>query len=299
MSAVSIVTCTYNRAHLIGETIQSVLQQTFQDFEYIIVDDGSVDNTKEIVESFHDDRIHYFYHERTGGHLSKLRNYAHTKCKGDFVAYIDSDDLWLEDKLQKQISFLNQNSNVGFSFTDIEVFNKEGIIKKSIYNNKKGEFTGSVFQEMLQNKLVICHTTLVIRKNCLEKTGPMDESMHSGDHDLVFLLSRLYQAHIIFDSLVRVRKHDQNSTSDSKLTLKLLEEHHYSLEKLLHKKLITNSEYRCAVAKSSYSFGVQLQQANEHTPAASYFLKGLKTRPWNLKGWVRWVISLTKQKFGF
>src|SRR5687768_7324152 len=95
---VSVVTCTYNRGHLIGETIRSVLAQTWQNFEYIIVDDGSTDNTLLVVESFHDARIRYIPHERTGGHLSRLRNVAHNQCKGDFIAYVDSDDLWEPDK---------------------------------------------------------------------------------------------------------------------------------------------------------------------------------------------------------
>ncbi len=297
MSEVSIVTCTYNRAHLIGETIKSVLNQTFGDFEYIIVDDGSEDNTEEVVKSFDDARIKYLYHSRTNGHLSKLRNFAHTKCSGDFIAYIDSDDVWESNKLALQIRGLKNNSSIGYSFTDVDHFNEKGIIRKSIYN-KRGTLSGSVFQLMLQNRLIICHTTLVFKKICFDKIGAMDESMHSGDHDFVFFLSRFFDAYVIYEPLVHVRKHSQNSTGSNELSLRLLKEHHKTLDKLLDQELISTKEYTKSVATSSYSFGIQLLNINEFAHARSYFLKCLSIQPWNLKCLIRLFMIFPKQIFG-
>ena len=296
MALVSVVTCTYNRAHLIGETIRSVLQQTLQDFEYIIIDDGSSDNTEDVVRAFNDFRISYFKHDRTGGHLSRLRNFAHTKCHGEFIAYIDSDDIWATDKLTLQIKALQENPASGFSFTDIVIFNKAGTIRSSIYN-KSGFFIGSVFDLMLNNKLIICHTTLVLKRACLETTGPMDETMHSGDHDLVFFLSRLFDACVFYQPLVHVRKHDQNSTSSNELSLRLLKEHHRTLQKLLDKELISNKEYSNAMASTSYSFGIQALAAGAPKAATNYFVTCLKITPWNLKAWVRLLFALPKQVF--
>lgn len=294
MPLVSVVTCTYNRVHLIGETIRSVLQQTLQDFEYIIIDDGSGDNTEEVVRTFNDSRISYYKHDRTGGHLSRLRNFAHTKCQGEFIAYIDSDDIWAPDKLSLQIKALQENPSSGFSFTDIEIFNKSGTIRSSIYN-QSGLFIGSVFDLMLNNKLIICHTTLVLKRSCLETTGPMDETMHSGDHDLVFFLSRLFDACVFYQPLVQVRKHDQNSTSSNELSLRLLKEHHRTLQKLLDKELISNKEYNHAMAHTSYSFGIQALAAGAPKSATDYFLTCLKINPWNLKAWFRLLLVLPKQ----
>lgn len=296
MALVSIVTCTYNRAHLIGETIRSVLQQTLQDFEYIIVDDGSTDNTEDVVQTFKESRISYFKHDRTGGHLSRLRNYAHTKCHGEFIAYIDSDDIWAPDKLTLQIKALRENPSSGFSFTDIEIFNKAGTIRSSIYN-QSGLFIGSVFNLMLSNKLIICHTTLVLKKSSLETTGPMDETMHSGDHDLVFFLSRLFDACVFYQPLVHVRKHDQNSTSSNELSLRLLKEHHRTLQKFLDKKMISNKEYNKAMSITSYSFGIQALSSNAPKAAVHYFSTCLKITPWNLKAWLRLFQTLSKQVF--
>lgn len=280
---VSVVTCTYNRAHLIGETIRSVLVQTLQDFEYIIVDDGSTDETERVVKSFDDPRIKYYQHERTGGHLSRLRNFAHEKCSGDFIAYVDSDDLWEPDKLSTQLAVMIREPKVGFSFTDISTFDIKGTIRRTIYNKPEGTFTGSVFVDMLENRLIICHTTLVVRRSCFEKTGPMDEQMHSGDHDLVFFLSRYFDAHVIYRPLVSVRKHDQNSTSNPSLNIRLLREHHRTLEKLRNQQLISGAEYERAIVLTSYSFGHQLVADGEYNLANEYFWKSWKARPWHMK----------------
>ncbi len=286
MARVSVVTCTYNRGHLIGETIASVLTQTFRDFEYIIVDDGSDDNTEEVVNSFNDERIKYFQHVRTRGHLSVLRNFAHTKCDGEYIAYVDSDDLWEKDKLEIQLNVLGNNPVIGFSFTDIETFNYKGVIQRSLYK-KKGEFTGNVFSQMLWNKLIICHTTLLIRRSCLDKIGPMDETMHSGDHDRVFYLSRYFDAFVVFRPLVHVRKHPQNSTGDPVLSLQLLEEHHRTLHKLYHENLISTREFKKAYAITSYSFGIQVLATGNYLAARQYFSICLANRPFYWKAWIR------------
>jgi glycosyltransferase involved in cell wall biosynthesis len=293
---VSVVTCTYNRAHLIGETIRSVLSQTWPNIEYIIVDDGSTDDTRQAVLSFSDPRIKYYFHERTGGHLSRLRNFAHKQCKGDYIAYVDSDDIWEPDKLSTQLSGM-LSSGAGFSFTDIATFDKTGTLRTSIYNKPPGTYSGSVFQEMLDNRLIICHTTLVVRRSALDKTGPMDERMHSGDHDTVFFLTSHFDAFVVYRQLVRVRKHEGNSTSDPVLNLRLLGEHHQTLKKLFDNDLITARQYHRALAVSSYSFGHQLLNVDPRA-AHHYFTQSWKLRPWHLKSAMLSAYLLAKKIFG-
>jgi glycosyltransferase involved in cell wall biosynthesis len=294
MPKVSIITCTYNRAHLIGETIQSVLSQTVQDFEYIIIDDGSTDNTKQVIDSFGDERLFYFWLPHSKGHLSTLRNYAHKKSKGQYIAYVDSDDVWHRNKLELQLAALDAHSDIGFSFTDIEIFKEKEIIKKNIYN-KAGTFSGSVFDSMLWNKLIICHTTLVIRKSCVDEIGPMDVSMHSGDHDYAMFLSRLFDAHVVYEPLVRVRKHDQNSTGSMSLSLKLMQEHHRTLLKLSNQKLISQDEYTKSYRITSYAFGIQMLQVKSYPNARHFFLEVLKIQPIHLKAFIRLIETYLKR----
>lgn len=115
---VSIITPTYNCGRFIAETINSVLAQTYNNWEMLIVDDCSSDNTKEIVEQFKDSRIKYFCLEHNSG-AAVARNTALRMAKGRWIAFLDSDDLWLPEKLERQIKFMEDNNYV-FSYHKYE-----------------------------------------------------------------------------------------------------------------------------------------------------------------------------------
>lgn len=121
---VSIIMPSYNTAPYIAESIQSVIDQTYKDWELIIVDDCSTDNTDEVITSLHDERIRYFKNERNGG-AAVSRNKALRKAKGKWIAFLDSDDLWNPEKLEKQIAFMKENGYV-FSYTNYEEIDADG-----------------------------------------------------------------------------------------------------------------------------------------------------------------------------
>jgi teichuronic acid biosynthesis glycosyltransferase TuaG len=112
---ISIITPTYNCGKFIGETIESVLQQTYRNWEMIIVDDCSIDNTKEVVEEYvmKDKRIKYYLLEANSG-AAVARTKAMELASGKYIAFLDSDDLWMPDKLDRQISFMR---DTGHAFT--------------------------------------------------------------------------------------------------------------------------------------------------------------------------------------
>ena len=113
MELVSIIMPTYNCGRFFAESIRSVLAQTYTNWELIIVDDCSTDNTEDVVESFDDPRIHYLQNEQNEG-AALTRNRALREAKGRYIAFLDSDDLWLPTKLERQIAFMKQN---GYAFT--------------------------------------------------------------------------------------------------------------------------------------------------------------------------------------
>lgn len=106
---VSIITPSYNTGKFIGKTIESVLSQTYTNWEMIIVDDCSSDNTDEIVATYKDSRIRYFKNKKNSG-AAVSRNFALREAKGKWIAFLDSDDLWLPEKLEKQIAFMEKNN---------------------------------------------------------------------------------------------------------------------------------------------------------------------------------------------
>lgn len=115
---VSIIMPSWNTGRFIGESIQSVLEQTYQNWELIIVDDCSTDNTDEVVASFGDARIRYLHNERNSG-AALTRNYALREARGEWIAFLDSDDLWEPEKLEHQIKFMVDNG-YSLSYTEYE-----------------------------------------------------------------------------------------------------------------------------------------------------------------------------------
>lgn len=122
---VSIIMPSYNTGAFIGETIQSVLAQTYENWELIIVDDCSTDNTDSIVAAYDDHRIQYLKNERNSG-AAVSRNRALREAKGKWIAFLDSDDRWLPEKLEKQIQFMEKNK-YSFSYTNYEEIDENGI----------------------------------------------------------------------------------------------------------------------------------------------------------------------------
>lgn len=120
---VSIIMPSWNTDRYIAESIQSVINQTYSNWELIIVDDCSTDNTDDVVASFQDERIKYFHNEKNSG-AALTRNRALREARGEWIAFLDSDDLWSPKKLEKQIAFMKENG-YSLSFTEYEKIDEE------------------------------------------------------------------------------------------------------------------------------------------------------------------------------
>ena len=119
---VSIVMPSYNTASYIEKSVQSVINQTYTNWELIIVDDCSTDNTDEVLSKIHDDRTRYFKNDKNSG-AAVSRNKALREARGQWIAFLDSDDLWMPEKLEKQIAFMKKNG-YAFSYTNYEEIDK-------------------------------------------------------------------------------------------------------------------------------------------------------------------------------
>ncbi len=151
---VSVILPTYNRAVYLREAITSVLRQTGVILELLVIDDGSTDATEELVMSFGDDRIKYFKRPHTG-QLSKLKNFAIGQSAGEFLAFMDSDDLWTEGKLARQLQLLTDHPELGFSLTDITVFKGDVVLKEYTYRHRGGVECANIFSRIIQNGFLV------------------------------------------------------------------------------------------------------------------------------------------------
>src|SRR4030042_1588084 len=196
MPTVSVIIPTYNRAHLLNRAIKSILVQTFGDFEIIIVDDASTDNTERIVKSIDDKRILYIRHENNKGG-SAARNTGIRQARGKYIAFLDSDDEWLPEKLEKQLKVFERSTNsVGLVYT--------GIIKESKQRRSVHQSRENTAQAILAENYVGTTSTPLIKKECFLKTGLFDETLPSAqDWDMWIRIGQYYEFDFVTEQLVK------------------------------------------------------------------------------------------------
>ena len=201
---ISVIVVTYNRAHFLKGALESIQKQTFKDYEIIVVDDGSTDNTKEFAEKY--EGIRYIYQEHSG--ISKARNTALKAAKGKWVATLDSDDLWEKDKLQKQMDYVRTHPDCRIVFTLFRNFT-------DIPEDKLDEQQ----QDLLQTVIDWCLPTALIDINLFDEIGLFDETMeYSEDTDWVFRLKfyRINLEHCVDEVLYLRRVHTSNISTSKK-----------------------------------------------------------------------------------
>ncbi len=290
---VSIITITYNRAEIIGETIISVLQQSFQDFEYIILDDGSDDETASLIANFNEPRIKYHSIDHCG-QISKLRNIAIQKATRPFIAFIDSDDLWDDDKLELQLNSIQKNE-ADFSFSNVRITRFDRVIRQQLYQTATGEKAANFFTEFINNKLPIYSSqTIIFRKVCFDELGGLDENLQSGDHDFICRLLQAYRGVLLYKPLATVRRHSNNHSNHT--GTRQFEEYIYSLRKLKDKGQITAKTCHRMISMNHYLAGLEFLVKEEFSTARAYFWKSLVTYPFRIKAVIRILLSLFRVK---
>jgi glycosyltransferase involved in cell wall biosynthesis len=187
MPKVSVVIPTHNRADVVGDAIQSVIFQTFEDWELIVVDDASEDNTEEVIGSFKDQRIRYVRHEANRGGAA-ARNTGVRESSGDYIAFLDSDDRWMKKKLEGQVAvFRNNDEETGLVYTGLT---REG--EKTGQKCPKHE--GWISEKLFLNNPVGSCSVAVVKKNVISEVGGFDEELPSSqDKDLWLRISHRYK----------------------------------------------------------------------------------------------------------
>lgn len=204
---ISVIIPTYNRAAFINAAVESVLNQSYENLELIVVDDGSTDKTGDIVQSFKDARLKYIYQENKG--RSAARNKALDLAGGDLIAFLDSDDQYMPGKLQTQVDFLNMHPEFGMVYTDAICLDDHGNIIKKFVANK----AGWIYQDIAYFvPTTITLPTVMARREVFEKVGQFDENMHRfEDTDMWRRISKEYQIGAINENTCILRTHQDNS----------------------------------------------------------------------------------------
>lgn len=192
MPRVSVIIPTYRRAHLVRESIDSVLAQTYRDFEVIVVDDASPDATRAVLESY-GDRIRVIYREQNGG-AGAARNDGLRASSGEFIAFLDADDMYLPTRLASAVVALDAHPEYGAVYAEVRFTDPSGEQPPFLWVERMGGGrSGWILDEVLQRGL-ICTQSVTIRRSVLDRVGFFDESLRSGqDWDLWWRIARVAQ----------------------------------------------------------------------------------------------------------
>jgi glycosyltransferase involved in cell wall biosynthesis len=287
MPKISVIIPTYNRAEFVQSAIQSVLGQTFQDFEILVVDEISQalysnDNTRDAVNSFGDRRVKYLRIERKG--VSPARNLGITNSNGKYIAFLDDDDEWLPQKLKLQVDLLeNSRSVIGGVYTGLVVVDRStGLILRRVVPKKRG----NLLDDLCIENCVGTASTVLLRRECLQKVGVFDEGIVFGeDYDLWIRISREFHFECIEEPLVRYSVHMNNSLSNHEKRISGIE----ALIKKYGPWFASNRKYH---SHRYLSLGVAYCYNGNLTKGREALIKAIKIYPYQPRHYFNFGLSL-------
>jgi glycosyltransferase involved in cell wall biosynthesis len=269
---VSIIIPTYNRGWIIKEAVDSVLAQDYKDFELIVVDDGSTDHTSDVLDSYRDD-IKIYYQKNKG--VSAARNRGIAEASGKFIAFLDSDDLWLPQKLSRQIEFFNTTPDALICQTE-EVWIRSGVRVNPKKRHKKP--SGMIFEPSLALCLV-SPSAVMIRRSLLGIVGNFDEALPAcEDYDLWLRIScRFPVYHIDTPLIIKRGGHaDQLSVSPGLDRYRIK-----AIQKIIESGFLSKSQYvaavrtlkeKCAIYEAGCRKREREEEARYYTKLAEKYL---------------------------
>jgi glycosyltransferase involved in cell wall biosynthesis len=217
-SNISVIIPTYNSAEFLTSSIESVLRQTFSPLEIIVVNDGSTDNTYNILEPYLTE-IRYF--SQTNAGPGAARNLGLRHAKGEYIAFLDADDIWLPQKLERQMDLFLKNSNIGMVYSRYVEFFTNGCTNTTTLPKKA--YSGKIFERILVGNF-ICMSTVVVRSRTLNLIGMFDESLITAeDTNLYLRIAKTWQICAIEEVLVNRRKHVDSLSSQTDIPIGTLE----------------------------------------------------------------------------
>jgi glycosyltransferase involved in cell wall biosynthesis len=290
---VSVVIPTFNAARYVGEAVRSALGQTFDSREIVVVDDGSTDDTPGVLSPLLD-RIQYIRQENRGVYAARNRGIA--ASTGRYVAFLDADDLWLPDKLARQVEILESHPDFGAVHTDASTIDADGRLILESSNAARQSRNGLVFDEFFRsNMAIILLSTVMIRRECFDAVGLFDERYPAVQDHIYFLrLAYRYPIWFIGKPLVRYRR------TPGSLSRGNLAENFAIRERLLREFIDEHADYfrerphllRNRWESFCFDAGLALFHRGLYRASRGYFRRSLRAGP---KAWMRSLMTLVPE----
>jgi len=282
MPKVSVIIPTHNRAQFLRLAVESVIGQTFQDFDIVVVDDGSKDNTEEVVRSFGDDRVKYIRHDAARGG-SAARNTGITNSSSKYVAFLDDDDEWMPEKLEIQVDLLEKSPlKLGAVYTGHLVVDSDGggILREWIPKRR-----GYIYNDMFMKNWIGTASSLLVRRDCFDRAGLFDESLPSfQDYDLWIRISREFDFEYVDKPLVKYRIHGNKIWTNLEALNKGME--------LMLKKYGGSPEFKKNYSNYYLGLGVNYCYKGNAKKGREAFLKGIKLYPFEIRHYFNLFLSI-------
>jgi len=255
LPAVSVIIPSYNRAATLPRAMDSVLSQSFDDLELIIVDDASTDGTEVVVQQFCDDRVRYLRHS-SNRFAAAARNTGMQAARGEYIAFLDSDDEWLTHKLECQLDALQLcDASWGCCYGGANIIDVR-THRRRVY---RPSYSGNVFSSYLKSRFVVWTPTFLFRRACLDEIGMMDESLiRCQDRDFFVRFFDRYHATVVSEPLVNVYSDalNRNVVDARRGRVAFLEKHENRIEKLgLFWSRYVHALQWCLQAEQEFSIG--------------------------------------------
>ena len=212
MPKVTVVIPAYNVMEYLPETLETVFKQTFKDFEIIIVNDGSSDGIENWAAQVTDPRFKLISQENRGATGARNTGIAH--AQGDYIAFLDADDLWDSTKLAKQVTVLDENVKVGLVYTWVALTDQQGKLTGRIFKNYA---EGEVWQQLIEHNIVECGSVPMIRRSCFHTVGLFDQNIRYAtieDWDMWLRIAACYPFKVVKESLVYYRQHPASGSKN-------------------------------------------------------------------------------------
>ena len=213
MSLISVIIPTYNCAEYIAEAIDSVLNQTFTDFEIIVVDDGSTDETAAIMKRY-GDKVRYIRQKNNGPAVA--RNLGINTARGEFIAFLDADDIWHPEKLEIQHHYLEEHTECALVYANCSTFTETGLKTAAYDGTHRKVYSGNIFDRLYRRNFIAC-ISVMLRKECLETTGLFPEHFDkatSEDWHLWLRIAYHFPIGCIDQPLAKYRWKESSLTGD-------------------------------------------------------------------------------------
>lgn len=288
---ISIIIPAYNSAGTIHATIESVLNQTFTNFELIIVDDGSTDDTAQIVRRFQDERLVYIY--QPNSERSAARNNGIAHAKGHYIAFLDSDDLWLPTKLEKQIMLMEGNPDLGLVYCDMILFDSYTARDVSRHSQLATPHRGRVpLRDILVQNFISSPTPLV-RRQVFEQVGGFDTTLvPCEDWDMWIRVVARFTIDYIPEPLARYRLRSNYTSWENKPGL-MFDQSTKVLDKVeenfVKQGLCPASAVRKGRSRIYYLYGRAMMYQGNFDEAHQYYLHSLRLDPFEYKTYLRLI----------